>query len=213
MISTSSNSATLDGSSRIQSAITSNPDAKSPSSLGRLVVLTGPSGVGKGTLIQALLQRHPELRLSVSATTRSPRPGEVHGKNYYFLTPEEFKQLVDQDALLEWAEFAGNCYGTPRAPVVAHVQQGHMVILEIELEGARQVRQSFPGALQVFIMPPSIDALAKRLHSRDQDSKADIQRRLQRAEAEIQAASEFDVQIVNDDFQKALTQLEEVLID
>lgn len=179
--------------------------------LGRVIVFTGPSGVGKGTLLRALLQRHSELRLSVSATTRSPRPGEVHGQHYYFVSRDEFRQMVEHQELLEWAEFAGNCYGTPRQPVQDLVQAGHWVILEIELEGARQVRASFPEALQLFILPPSLEELELRIRQRGQDSEEAIQKRLQRAQVEIEAAAEFDIQIVNDDLDAALAQLERVL--
>lgn len=178
---------------------------------GRLIVLTGPSGVGKGTLVKALLQRHPKLHLSVSVTTRSPRPGEVHGQHYYFTERPTFEQMVDDGELLEWAEFAGNCYGTPRRPVEQHIHNGDWVVLEIELEGARQVRQTFPEALQVFIMPPSMEELENRLRGRGQDSDEAIVRRLARAHDEIAAASEFDVQIVNDDFDLALRRIEDSL--
>jgi guanylate kinase len=175
---------------------------------GRLIVLTGPSGVGKGTLLKSLLARHPTLWVSVSVTTRSPRPGEVNGREYYFISREEFDRLVATNALLEWAEFAGNCYGTPRAQVEAAISQGQQVILEIELEGARQIARSFPNALRLFILPPSLAELESRIRSRGTDSEAAIARRLQRAQDEISAAAEFDLQIVNDDLETALAQVE-----
>jgi guanylate kinase len=178
---------------------------------GNLVVLTGPSGVGKGTLIRSLLQHHPELYFSVSATTRAPRPGEVEGQHYYFVNRLQFEQMVANDELLEWAEFAGNYYGTPRQPVFNQIQQGQLVILEIELAGARQVRHTAPEALQIFILPPSITELEQRLRTRGQDSEAAIARRLARAKEEIKAANEFDIQIVNDDLQTALEKLEAIL--
>lgn len=179
--------------------------------IGRLIVLTGPSGVGKGTLLRSLLQRHPDLYLSISVTTRSPRPGEINGKHYYFVSRAEFDRMVVNNELLEWAEFAGNCYGTPRRPVEDQIRQGHWVVLEIELEGARQIRRTFPEALRVFILPPSMPELEYRLRSRGQDSDEAIVRRLARAEAEINAANEFDFQVVNDDLDKALKQIEDVL--
>lgn len=178
---------------------------------GRLIVLTGPSGVGKGTLMQALLQRHPELYYSVSVTTRSPRPGEISGKNYYFISRDKFEQLVAQGEFLEWAEFAGNYYGTPREAVLDHIRSGKLVVLEIELEGARQIRASFPSALSIFILPPSFPELENRIRGRAQDSEEAIARRLHRAQEEIKAADEFDLQIVNDDFETALNHIEAAL--
>lgn len=178
---------------------------------GRLIVLTGPSGVGKGTLLRSLLKCHPELYLSISVTTRAPRPGEVDGKSYYFVTRTTFERMVANAELLEWAEFAGNFYGTPRAAVEEQIRQGNWVILEIELEGARQIRKTFPDALRIFILPPSLSELEHRIRSRAQDSNEAIARRLQRAREEIDAANEFDIQIVNDDFEKALEAIEETL--
>ncbi|WP_413176158.1 guanylate kinase [Anabaena azotica] len=191
--------------------ISSGATTQESPSLGKLIVLTGPSGVGKGTLMQKLLQRHPELYYSVSVTTRSPRTGEVNGKNYYFISRSKFEQLVAQGEFLEWAEFAGNYYGTPRAAVIDHIQSGKLVVLEIELEGARQIRASFPSALSIFILPPSFSELEKRIRGRGQDSDEAIARRLHRAQEEIKAADEFDIQIVNDDFEAALNEIETVL--
>ncbi|MBD2202832.1 guanylate kinase [Calothrix sp. FACHB-1219] len=189
----------------IQSGATTTKEF--PSS-GRLIVLTGPSGVGKGTLLRALLQRHPELYYSVSMTTRSPRPGEINGKHYYFVSRAKFEQLVAQREFLEWAEFAGNYYGTPREAVLNQVGSGKLVVLEIELEGARQIRTSFSSAHSIFILPPSFDELEKRIRDRAQDSEAAIARRLQRAQEEIKAADEFDIKIVNDDFETTVKALE-----
>lgn len=178
---------------------------------GKLIVITGPSGVGKGTLLRSLLQRHPDLYLSISVTTRAPRPGEVDGKNYFFVSRPSFERMVAQGELLEWAEFAGNFYGTPRAAVEEQIRLGRWVMLEIELEGARQIRKTFPDALRIFILPPSISELEQRIRNRAQDSDEAIVRRLQRAQAEINAASEFDIQIINDDFEQALDRMEATL--
>ncbi|MEP0913461.1 guanylate kinase [Leptolyngbya sp. GB1-A1] len=178
---------------------------------GRLIVLTGPSGVGKGTLLRALLKRHSDLYLSVSATTRQPRPGEIDGQHYQFVSRIEFERMVAQGELLEWAEFAGNYYGTPRRPVEEKIRQGKWVVLEIELEGARQIRKTFPEALRIFILPPSLIELEYRLRHRAQDSEEAIVRRLDRARSEINAADEFDIQVINDDLEKALERIESAL--
>jgi len=176
--------------------------------VGKLIVLTGPSGVGKGTLLRSLLQRHPELYLSISATTRQPRPGEIDGQHYYFVSRDKFEEMVSAGELLEWAEYAGNYYGTPRTPVQRQVQLGQSVILEIEVVGARKIHHTFPTALRLFVLPPSLAELEQRIRGRGQDSEDAIAQRLSRAKAEIDAADEFDVQIVNDDMDQALLLIE-----
>ncbi|MCT0199865.1 guanylate kinase [Synechococcus sp. CS-1325] len=182
-----------------------------PSVPGRLSVITGPSGVGKGTLIAALRQRHPNLWLSISATTRAPRAGEREGEHYFFLPRQRFEQLVEQDGLLEWAEFAGNLYGTPRQPVEQQLAAGRSVLLEIELEGARQVRRSFPAGFQVLIKPPSFAELERRIRGRGTESVEAIERRLTRARLELQAEAEFDAVLLNGVLDEALLQLETLL--
>jgi guanylate kinase len=178
---------------------------------GRLIVLTGPSGVGKGTLLKALLERHPELYLSISATTRLPREGEVEGVHYYFYDRDRFEATIEAGALLEWAEFAGNYYGTPIEPVRAQIDRGNSVILEIELAGARQVAKIFPTALRIFILPPDLAELETRIRERGTESAAAIERRLAQATVEIAAQKEFDYQIVNDDFEVALDELDRLV--
>jgi guanylate kinase len=187
---------------------TSNPTVGSP---GRLTVLTGPSGVGKGTLVKALLKRHPELWLSVSATTRAPREGELDGVHYFFLSAEDFAQQVKGDGFLEWATFAGNCYGTPRAAVEQRLAEGQPVLLEIEVEGARQVRRSFPVGLQIFVAPPSFEELERRIRGRGTEAEEAIQRRLARAREELAAAPEFDAVLVNGDLEAAGHELETLM--
>ena len=179
--------------------------------LGQLIVLAGPSGVGKGTLLAHLLQRHPDVKVSVSATTRQPRAGEVHGQHYYFVSREQFHAMIEGGELLEWAEFAGNCYGTPKQPIETAIAQGQQVILEIELLGARQVRKTFPNAKQIFVMPPSQAALEARIRGRGQDSEEAIAKRLNQSTVELAAADEFDVKIVNDDLERAIAELERVV--
>ncbi|MBE9175238.1 guanylate kinase [Synechocystis salina LEGE 06155] len=174
---------------------------------GQLIVLTGPSGVGKGTLVQLLLERHPHWFLSISATTRSPRAGEEDGQSYYFLSKEEFQTWIGEEKLLEWAEYAGNYYGTPRQPVEAQIAQGKTVLLEIEVLGARQIKQTFPSARRIFILPPSVEVLEERLRGRGSDSETAIAKRLAQAQQELQAATEFDHQLVNDDLDRALHRL------
>ncbi|MFS8896467.1 guanylate kinase [Synechococcus sp. R3-13] len=182
-----------------------------PTPRGRLVVLTGPSGVGKGTLVNQLRQRHPELYLSVSVTTRPPRPSEQEGVNYYFRSREEFLNLIEANELLEWAQYAGNFYGTPREIVFQKLNQGQDVLLEIELAGARQVRQQYPDAIRIFLCPPSLEELERRIRERGQDSEASIERRLEQARKELDAQDEFDYVIVNDNLEQALQELEALL--
>ncbi len=181
------------------------------SDLGRLTVISGPSGVGKGTLVSRLLQRHPRIWLSISATTRAPRSGESEGVQYFFLSRPGFERSVAEGGLLEWAEFAGNLYGTPRQPVEERLAAGRPVLLEIELEGARQVRTSFPAGFQIFVAPPSFEELERRIRSRGTDSEEAIQRRLRRARVEVEAAAEFDAVVVNAELDEALRRLEALM--
>ncbi|HEX6937508.1 MAG TPA: guanylate kinase [Actinomycetes bacterium] len=178
-----------------------------PSSGTRLIVLSGPSGVGKSTVVRELRAHHPEVWLSVSATTRFPRPGETDGVHYRFVTRERFEQLVAEGGFLEWAEFAGNLYGTPRQPVLDHLAQGRPVVLEIDLQGARQVRAAMPEARLVFLAPPSWDELVRRLTGRGTEPPDVVERRLATAREELAAEQEFDVTLVNTSVQDVVDSL------
>src|SRR3984957_5221986 len=158
-----------------------------------LTVLSGPSGVGKSTVVARLRQEQPQIWQSVSVTTRPPRPGEAHGREYYFVSERDFDAMAAGGKLLEGAQFAGNKYGTPRAPVEERLQAGIATLLEIDVEGARQVRAAMPGTLLVFLAPPSWDELVRRLPGRETEPADVIARRLEAARAELEAGSEFDI--------------------
>ena len=178
---------------------------------GRLVVLTGPSGVGKGTVVAQLRRMRPDVWVSVSATTRAPREGEVDGVSYWFWSDEQFDRTVAEGGFLEWAQFAGCKYGTPRGPVAERLAAGQPVLLEIELQGARQVRAAMPEAFMVFLTPPSWTALEARLRGRGTEDEAAIARRLARGREEMDAAGEFDAVVVNDDVVRAAAELVDFL--
>ncbi|MEJ2854481.1 MULTISPECIES: guanylate kinase [unclassified Saccharothrix] len=173
----------------------------------RLTVLSGPSGVGKSSVLAELRRRGPDVHFSVSVTTRAPRPGEVDGVHYHFVDRAEFDKMVDNGELLEHAEFAGNCYGTPRAPVLAALASGRPSLLEIELQGARQVRAAMPEAQLVMLAPPSWEDLVGRLTGRGTEDPAVVARRLEIAREELAAEPEFDEVVVNDDVRSAATRL------
>jgi guanylate kinase len=173
----------------------------------RLTVLSGPSGVGKGSVIASVRRRHPHVWLSVSVTTRSPRPGEVDGVQYHFLDQAEFDRMVDAGELLEHAAYAGASYGTPRRPVEERLAEGVPALLEIELQGARQVRAAMPDAQLVFLAPPDFDELARRLTGRGTEDPERVRRRLDLARIEMAAEDEFDVVVVNDDLEAAADRL------
>ncbi len=174
---------------------------------GRLVVVSGPGGAGKGTVVRALTSRYPEVSLSVSATTRPPRPGERDGVDYHFLDDAAFDDLVGRDGFLEWATFAGHRYGTPWTSVREALERARYAVLEIDVQGARQVRETLPEATQVFIAPPSVDELRERLEQRGSDSPEQIQRRLGEAPGELAAQEEFPCVVVNDDLARAQQEL------
>ncbi|HEY5287111.1 MAG TPA: guanylate kinase [Solirubrobacteraceae bacterium] len=179
--------------------------------MARVFVITGPSGVGKGTLIRGLMERLPLLELSVSATTRSPRPGEQDGADYHFLSSDDFEGHVQAGDFVEHADYAGRRYGTLRSELEQRVAAGAPVVLEIEVQGARQVRAAMPEALQVFIAPPSLDALRTRLIGRGTDASEEVERRLAVAEQELAARDEFAHVVVNDRLEDALEQLERIV--
>jgi guanylate kinase len=181
--------------------------------VAQAVVITGPSGVGKGTLIRSLRDRMPELQLSVSATTRRPRAGETQDVDYHFLTPDEFERHVRDGDFVEHADYAGARYGTLRSELETRSAGGAPVLLEIELQGARQVRETMPSAVQVFIAPPSLEALRARLVGRGTDDPAQIEARLRTAEREVAAQDEFAHVVVNDRLEDAVDELAAIVRD
>ncbi|HEX6876864.1 MAG TPA: guanylate kinase [Nocardioidaceae bacterium] len=179
-----------------------------PSRRGRLAVLAGPTAVGKGTVAAEIRKHHPEVWISVSATTRGPRPGEVHGRHYWFVSDEEFDELISSGELLEWAVVhRGARYGTPRRPVEEALAAGRPALLEIDLQGARQVRESMPEALFVFLAPPSWEELVRRLVGRGTETPEERERRLETAREELAAEAEFDVTVVNREVHAASEEL------
>jgi guanylate kinase len=179
--------------------------------MSRVFVITGPSGVGKGTLIRLLRERVPELELSVSATTRAPRPGEEEGVDYHFLSDDDFARRVDAGEFVDSAEYSGRRYGTLRSELQRHIDAGNPVVLEIEFQGARQVREAMPEAVQIFIAPPSLDALRVRLVGRGTDDPEEVERRLRVAEEELAARDEFAHVVVNDRLEDAVARLEDIV--
>ncbi|MCV6982349.1 guanylate kinase [Mycolicibacterium pulveris] len=181
---------------------------------GRVVVLSGPSAVGKSTLVRCLRERIPDLYFSVSVTTRAPRPGEVDGVDYSFVTDEQFQQLIDRGALLEWAEIHGGLHrsGTPAQPVLEATAAGHPVLIEVDLAGARSVKQAMPEALTVFVAPPDWATLQSRLTGRGTESPEVMDRRLATAKAELAAQGEFDVVVVNRQLESACAELVSLLV-
>ncbi|WP_214000529.1 guanylate kinase [Arsukibacterium sp.] len=179
---------------------------------GNLFIVSAPSGAGKSSLINALLKNHADMQVSVSHTTRQPRPGEIDGVHYHFISVEQFKKLIADNEFLEWAEVFGNYYGTSRSAIVANLRQGIDVFLDIDWQGARQIREQAPGTLGIFILPPSMEALQQRLVQRGQDSEQVIAKRMAQAQSEMQHADEYEYLIINDDFNQALRELTHIVL-
>ena len=178
---------------------------------GKLIIISAPSGCGKGTIVKALMERYPDFRFSVSATTRNPRNKEVHGKDYYFVSQERFMEMVEENAFLEHAIYTDACYGTPQKPVDDMLEQGYNVLLDIEVQGAFQVKEKRPDTLSIFLLPPSYEELERRLVLRGTDSPEKIAKRLETARIEIPLAPRFDHQVVNDDLAVCLQQVSEII--
>ncbi|MFM6971363.1 MAG: guanylate kinase [Rhodoluna sp.] len=178
----------------------------------KLTVLVGPTAVGKGTVVRHILKHHPDIHLSVSATTRFPRPGEENGKDYFFISSEEFDELIKSQQMLEYAIVHGtNKYGTPRKPVTDALARGEKVILEIDIQGARQIKKSMPEAIVIFIAPPSWEELVSRLESRGTESEAEMAKRLETARAELDAAGEFDHVVINNEVARCAEEVVELM--
>ena len=178
---------------------------------GRLIVVSGPSGAGKDTLIQAALEAIPELALIASATTREPRDGEVDGRDHVFLSRDEFERWIEEDRFLEWAEYSGNLYGTPKHSVEELLDRGRSVILRIELQGARQIKERRPDALMVFVRAPSLEETRRRLESRATETSESVESRMATAMKEVAARDEFDYEVVNADREQARKEIIEIM--
>ena len=178
----------------------------------KLFVISGSSGVGKGTVIKEFLNKHPEFKLSISCTTRGKREGEVHGVNYFFLSPNEFKECISNDEFLEWAEFSGNHYGTKKAFVEDCLNNGENLILEIDTKGALNVKKIMPEAELIFIAPPSLEELEARLRGRHTETEEAIQKRLASIKLEIENSKQFDYKVINDTVENAVKELEKIML-
>lgn len=179
---------------------------------GILLVVSGPSGAGKGTICKAFLEKNPEVKLSISATTRLPREGEVDGVNYYFIDKDKFKSMIDKEEFMEHAYFFENHYGTPKKPVLENLENGKDVVLEIDILGAMQVKERCPEAVMIFILPPSIEELKHRITGRGTETPEQVKKRLSRAMEEIRKIEEYSYFIVNDDVKRAVEEMEAIVL-
>ena len=179
--------------------------------LKNLIIITGPSGVGKGTIVKEILDKDRDIWLSISATTRNPRIGEKHGENYYFMSDERFKDMIEKKEFLEWAQFAGNYYGTPLSTVNEKIEKGFIVLLEIEVDGAKQIKEKFPKALSIFLLPPSMEELEKRIRIRGTEKEEAINRRLSRAKYEIASSDKFDFVLTNHDVDETVKRIFKII--
>lgn len=177
----------------------------------KLFVISGSSGVGKGTVIKNFLGKNPNFKLSVSCTTRAKRPGEEHGINYYYLSREEFMKSVERGEFLEWAEFSGNCYGTSKKFVEQGLKNNENILLEIDTQGALQVKEKMKNAVLIFIMPPSLEELEKRLRGRGTETEEAIQKRLNTVKSEMENSKHFHYQVVNDEVDRAVEEIENII--
>ena len=178
---------------------------------GKLIVISGASGVGKGTVLNRMMELRKDLSLSVSATTRLPRPGEKEGVHYYFVTREEFEKLLSEGGLLEHNKYVNNYYGTPRRQVVQWLEEGHDVILEIDYHGAFQIRETYPEAVLVFILPPSVEELRERILGRGSETRETLERRLEEAMNDLAQADKYDYRVVNEDVDAAVKEVQQIM--
>ena len=178
---------------------------------GTLIIFSGPSGSGKDTVLNELLQKHDDVKLSISATTRKPRGNEVDGVHYYFISKEDFEKKIDDNEMLEYAVYGDNYYGTPKAPVDKWLTEGKTVILKIEVQGAEKIRKMYPEALSIFIMPPSLKVLEKRIRGRQSEKEEDIIKRLSIAKNELERACEYDFAVINDDLDDAVEDVASII--
>jgi len=178
---------------------------------GKLYIISGPSGSGKSTILRSVLENMPDIYFSVSATTRQPRPGEVHGEHYHFLSQAEFDQLVEADGLLEYAQYVGNSYGTPAEPIREKLEAGVDVLLDIEVQGAEQIKEKMPEAVAIFLSPPSLEILEERLRNRGTDSEEKIKHRLETARRELEQVARYDFLVVNDTIEQAVQEVQSIV--